>query len=892
MDEMQARPDPDELLARINHENAIKKNPTLKIFLGMAAGVGKTYAMLQEARSARAQGTDIVLGIIETHARPDMAELLEGLEILPRRNIIYKGIVLEELDIEAVIARHPDVIVIDELAHENAPGSRHIKRWQDIEELLEKGISVWTAVNIQHLESYSDVVEDLTLVQIRERVPDTFFDRAEEIRLIDITPEDLVKRLEEGRVYTGDMSRLALENFFTLVNLGALREIALRYTMRSASRKLTTYARADSAGATEFSPHERILVAVGSAPTSAYLIRWTRRTAYALRADWIAVHVDTGTPVNVADKKSLEENMRLARSLGAENIETRGDDLVSTIVNVAKTKAVSLIVVGRSGLSRSGFFLRRPTVSDRIMREAAPIDVALVQDAHTTVKPQPFESLKRAFSMPKRQYVLLAFAFVALILLGKLLSPSLGYRGLALIFLAVILVLSTMTKPAPVALLTLLSALALDYFFIPPFYTFSIGRAEDWILFGVYFLVAFVTSSLVSRVHSRERLLNTREKEAAFLADVSRTIPEAHTEQGAAAISICIIKKYFDTDAFILADKGENRLARSPLYPTSYELSDREFEAACYAYAEQTICGAGTDALPSATYRYIPIFAGDISLGVMGVPIPKKNVWTQADDNLLLSLGRTLTLMVERQRSENSQHEISLKLESERLANILLDSVSHELRTPLTAITGSLSALSNDSIAQRPEARQALVANALDQADALDDVVEDLLSLSRIESGMVHLKREEVDLSDLASAAIKHAGPELKARQVKTEISDGGAPALVDETLVIRLTANLLRNAARYSPEHSAITLVLVPSATALRLLVRDCGPGLPEDELATIFDKFARGRNAKGKGLGLGLAISRGIAEVHGGSISARNIPGGGLEVEAILPYGTEGSS
>lgn len=891
MNETLARPDPDQLLARINHENSIQKNPTLKIFLGMAAGVGKTYAMLQEARTARAQGADIVLGIIETHARPDTVELLGGLEILPRRSVNYKGIILEELDIEAVIARHPEVIVIDELAHENAPGSRHIKRWQDIEELLEKGISVWTAVNIQHLESYSDVVEDLTLVQINERVPDTFFDRAEEIRLIDITPEDLVKRLEEGRVYTGDMSRLALENFFTLMNLGALREIALRYTMRSASRKLTTYARADSAGSTGSSSNERILVAVGSAPTSAYLIRWTRRTAYALRADWIAVHVDTGMPMNAAGKKTLEENMRLARTLGAEIIETRGDDLVSTIVNVAKTKTVSLIVVGRSGLSRSGFFLRRPTISDRIMREAAPIDVALVQDAHTAVKPQPFDSLKHAFSVPKRQYALLAFAFVALILLGKLLSPSLGYRGLALIFLAVILVLSTITKPAPVALLTFLSALALDYFFIPPFYTFSIGRAEDWILFGVYFLVAFVTSSLVSRVRSRERLLNVREKEAAFLADVSRTIPEAHTEQEAVAIAISIIEKYFETNAFIFTDKGEGRLARSPLYPTSYELSDREFEAACYAYVEQTVCGAGTETLPFAAFRYIPIFAGKISLGVMGVPIQKNNVWTQADDNLLLSLGRTLTLMVERQRSETRQHEVSLKLESERLANILLDSVSHELRTPLTAITGSLSALNNDSIAQRQEARQALVANALDQAEALDDVVEDLLSLSRIESGMVRLKREGVDLPDLASAAIKRAGAELKARQVKTEIAEGSVPVMVDETLVIRLAANLLRNAARYSPEHSEITFALNPGATALRLLVRDCGPGLPGDELATIFDKFSRGRNAKGKGLGLGLAICRGIAEAHGGSISARNVPGGGLEVEAILPYSTEGS-
>jgi two-component system sensor histidine kinase KdpD len=889
------RPDPDELLARIRETEGGLSRAGLKIFFGMSAGVGKTYAMLQEARSAAAQGIDIVAGIIETHGRPETEALVAGLELVPRRSIEYRGILLEELDLDALIARRPAIAIVDELAHANAPLSRHVKRWQDVLELLDRGISVWTAVNVQHMESYADVVEELTGARVRERVPDTVFDRADELRLIDIAPEDLIHRLEEGSIYTGDSSRAAIENFFRPKNLGALREIALRFAARTASHRLTDYARAEkgsSSQAPSWAPSwaslgERILVAIGPAPGSAYLARWARRTAYALRADWTAVHVDTGAPLNDEDKARLEANISLARKLGAEVLVVPGADVAEAVIETARAKGASMIVVGRSGLSRIGSGLRRASVTDRIMLDAAPIDIALVQDSGAAPARRRLERLKRAFEAPPRQYALLAASFATLVLLAELLVPALGYRSVALLFLAAVLGLSFVARPGPVAVLALLSALALDYFFIPPLYKFAIASLEDWLLFGVYFLVAFVTGSLVSRVQSKERLLREREGAASFLFGAAQLLSECGSVEAAAEAAARLAEEHFSTEAAVFVDDGEGRLDPAPRGKAAPRVDEREFDVAAYCFFERSICGAQTDTLPSSELRYVPASAGEKASGVIGVVLPAERLWTRAEDNLLQSLGRTLALSFERFRSEARSRKAILRLESERLGGILLDSVSHELRTPLTTITGSLSALRDDALAERAEARRAILANALDAADRLDGIVEDLLSLSRIESGMLMLDRRAVDPGELARSAIARAGPELDAKHLELSAPEEGGPALVDSSLAARLAANLLRNAARYSPPGAPIAFSLEAGPAGLRIDVRDHGPGLPEDELSSLFAKFKRGRLAKGSGLGLGLAICRGIAEAHGGSIRARNAEGGGLDVEAFLPSG-----
>jgi two-component system sensor histidine kinase KdpD len=888
------RPDPDELLARIRETEGTLSRAELKIFFGMSAGVGKTYSMLQEARAAKAQGVDIVLGIIDTHGRRETEALVSGLEVVPLRSVEYRGVLLEELDLDALIARRPAIAVVDELAHANAPGSRHVKRWQDVLELVDRGISVWTAINVQHMESYADVVEDLTGVRVRERVPDTLFDRADEVRLIDVAPEDLIRRLEEGSIYTGESSRAAIQNFFKPRNLGALREIALRFAARTASHRLSAYARAESGSSSQASLGERILVAVGPAPGSAYLARWARRTAYALRADWTAVHVDTGAPMSEDDKGRLEANLSLARKLGAEVLVVPGADVAEAVIETARAKGASMIVVGRSGLSRLGIGLglRRATVTDRIMQEAAPIDIALVQDSSTVPAERPFVRFKRAFDAPMRQYTLLAAAFAVLTIFAKILVPTLGYHSVALLFLAAVLGLSFVARPGPVAVLALLSALALDFFFIPPLYTFTIVAPQDWVLFGVYFLVAFVTGSLVSRVHSRERLLRDREGAASFLFGAAQLLSECSSVEAAAEAAARLAEDQFETEAAVFVDDGQGDLDPTPRGKAAPRIDEREFDVAAYAFVQRATCGAQADTLPSARLRYVPATAGEKAAGVIGLAIPSGRVWTRADDNLLQSLGRTLALSVERFRSETRSRRAILQLESERLGGILLDSVSHELRTPLTTITGSLSALRDDALAERTEARRAILANALEASDRLDGIVEDLLSLSRIESGMLKLVRRSVDLPELARAAVARAGPELASRRLEVEAPEEAGPARVDAALAARLAANLLRNAARYSSPELPISFALEAGPRSLAIRVRDRGPGLPEDELASIFVKFRRGRGAKGSGLGLGLAICRGISEAHGGSISARNAPGGGLEVEAVLPYSSEDSS
>ncbi len=885
----EGRPDPDELLARIRETEGTLSRAELKIFFGMSAGVGKTYAMLQEARAAKAQGLDIVLGMIETHGRRETETLVSGNEVIPLRAVEYRGVLLEELDLDALIARRPEIAVVDELAHANAPGSRHVKRWQDVLELLDRGISVWTAVNVQHMESYADVVEELTGARVRERVPDTVFDRADEVRLIDVAPEDLIRRLEEGSIYTGESSRAAIENFFKPRNLGALREIALRFAARTASHRLSAYARAESGSSSQASLGERILVAVGPAPGSAYLVRWARRTAYALRADWTAVHIDTGAALSDEAKGRLEANLGLARKLGAEVLVVPAVDVAAAVIETARAKGASMIVVGRSGLSRSG--LRRATVSDRIVREAAPIDIAVVQDSKAADKEERLAWLKRAFGAPPRQFVALVAAFAVLAGLGELLVPSIGYRSVALLFLAAVLGLSFVARPGPVAVLAIGSALALNFFFIPPLYTLAITLPEDWVLFAVYFLVAFVTGSLVSRIHSREALLRDRESAASFLFGAAQLLSECGSVEAAAEAAAQLAEEHFDTEAAIFVDDGEGNLDPAPRGRAAPRIDEREFDVAAYSFVERSLCGALTDTLPSARLRYVPASAGEKAAGVIGLVVPDGRVWTRADDNLLQSLGRTLALSVERFRSEARSRKAILSLESERLGGILLDSVSHELRTPLTTITGSLSALRDDALAERGEARREILANALEAADRLDGVVEDLLSLSRIESGMLRLARRPVDLGELARAAIRRSGPELASRKLEIDAPDEQepagpyGPALVDATLAARLVANLLRNAVRYSPPAQPIFLGLRSGQEGLVIRVRDRGPGLPEDELASLFAKFKRGKGAKGSGLGLGLAICKGIAEAHGGSIRARNASGGGLEVEALLP-------
>ena len=879
------RPSPDEILERIKAAEASQERARFKIFFGMCAGVGKTYAMLQEARSAKAAGAKVVLGLVETHGRRETEALLAGLEPIPLRSVDYRGVTLRELDVDAIVDSKPDVVVIDELAHTNAPGSLRVKRWQDVFAILDHGISVWTAVNVQHIESLADVVEDFTAVPIRERVPDTVLDRADEIRLIDIAPGDLIRRLESGQVYTGDVSRVAIDRFFKPRNLGALRELALRFSSGRAERDLSAYARADGGLAPGSMPGGTILVAVGPSPSSAFLVRWARRTAYALKAQWIAIHVDTGGKLDRKDAERLEANLALARKLGGETIFVQSGDVPAKIVETAKARSASMIVIGRSGLSPVGFLPRRPTVSDRIVRDAGPIDVAVVQDSKAPRAGLRISRVHRFLEAPPRQYAFLGALCAAVTLLGFLLSGRFAYWGISLVYLIAMLGASYFVSPGPIVVFALSAALVFNFFFIPPIYTLSIGSPEDALLFAVFLVAALIMGSFVTRLRSSERLLRGREGRASFLLEAAERLAECRSSGEAAVAAATLVAERFATDAALFLADENGALSAEAVGNASSCLDDKERIAASLCFTERAICGAGTDSLPESRLHYLPAATARGAIGVLALRLPPDSAWKRSDDTLLLSLGRTLSLVVERETAERRSHHAALEVESERLSTLLLDLVSHELRTPLTTITGSITALGNDAIAVDPASRKEILGGALEAADRLDRIVEEILSMNKIESGALRLDRSLVDLSEIESAALREMGKALNGRRVDAAAIGGQHPVLVDASLVTHLVANLLRNAAAYSKPEGSIELRFEEEGGCLAIAVRDRGPGIPPGETALMFERFKRGRSAPTGGIGLGLTICKGIAEAHGGSIDARQLQSGDFEVRAIFP-------
>ena len=629
----------------------------------------------------------------------------------------------------------------------------------------------------------------------------------------------------------------------------------------------------------------RIMVALGSAPNSATLVGWASRMAGALGWEWLAVHVDPGHRLSHDDAERLDRNLALARRLGAEVLVLEAPEVASAIVDTARDRQVDLVVVGRSGLSRLGLLPRRPTISDRIVREADPIDVAVVQDAEVPRDRFSPGRIKAFFESPPREYLLLAASFVAVTALNLFLLPLIGHRSVALVYLAAVLGLSFLARPAPVAIFAVLSALVLNFFFMMPRYSLRIATAEDLFLFVTYFLVAFVTGALVTRLRLKERMILERERRNAFLLASTQKLAECRTAAEAAASATAIIREFCAADAFFLLPSSRASLEAIPVPGHAQGLDGESLAAAGKALAGLRVAGRGTGLSPEAPFRCVPAEIGEACLGVIAIGPAEGRPWRAADDGLILSLGRTFAFIVERERAEELREKAALALESERLSKVLLDSVSHELRTPLTTITGSISALRDERLAESPAARTTLVDGALEAADRLNRIVEDILSMSRIESGSLRTYRTIVDLPDLANEALALAGEGRHGGRIRLSLPADARPATLDFGLASRLAANLLRNAARYSPPGTEIDFRLEEEGPDLLVRVRDRGPGVGTEELHSIFERFSRGRGAAGGGLGLGLAICKGIAAAHGGSIEAHNAEGGGFEVIATFP-------
>jgi two-component system sensor histidine kinase KdpD len=861
------RPSPDALLEEIRKASRGR----LKIFLGMCPGVGKTYAMLLSAQQRQEEGVRVVIGYLETHGRVETTAVAAGMPRVPRRKVKYRDVELEEMDLDAILQSKPALVLVDELAHSNVAGGRHPKRWQDVVEILDAGIDVFTTLNVQHIESYRDVVTQITGAPASEAVPDSMIDLAEEIELIDISPQELRKRLADGKVYLNERAAAAALSFFRDGNLRALREIALRIATEKADSELRDFLSAKSISG-PWKAGERFLVAVGTSPFSGHLIRWTRRVCALTHGTWMAVFIDNGAVLGAEERQRLDKNLALARSLGAEVLATVGTDIAGTLLRVARENNATQIVVGKPLGHPWIDFLRGGSLVDKLIRGSGDIDIFVVRAEKAAHAPH--------FSLGRPDWPKLAresgwglLGVLAMTIVGLFLNPYLGYASVGLIYLLGVLAASMFLSRWPILLTAACTALAWDFLFIPPHFTLFIGGAHDVILFVTYFVVALVAGSFTGQLRAREAADHRREAQATALYRFSRAVVESETVREGIERGLSQIDMLFDCASSVLA--GEEGSLKSLAGET---LTASETAVAAWALERGQAAGRFTDTLPQAAGLYLPLRAGGDPVGVLGLRLAR--ALTLPERELIETFAAQLGLLIERERHQRNAEQARLREKSESLERTLLDSVSHEFRTPLAVITGAA-----DELERSGELSRSLVGEIRIAARRLHRVVGNLLDITRIETGSIRAKSEWCDLEDVIGDAVARVGEEISGRRVSVDVADAVAAVQTDAGLLEEVLSNLLRNAAQHSPVESLIQVLASAEPGGVGIRVIDEGPGVAGDAVR-IFEKFHRGEGARVPGLGLGLSIVRGLVDCLGGTVQARPRADGqsGAEFQIVL--------
>jgi len=846
----------------------------------MAPGVGKTYAMLVAAHRALEAGVDVLVALVETHGRAETELLLVGLPLLPRKAVPYNGAELKELDLEALLARRPRLAVVDELAHSNPPGLRHAKRWQDVEELLASGIDVFTTVNVQHLESRTDTVLQITGITVRETVPDSFLEAADDIQLVDLTPGQLRERLAEGRVYIGDRAAVAADNFFKESNLTALRELALRLTAERVDKQLRTIREERNISAI-WRSGERLLVAVSPSPFSTRLIRWTRRMAYALDAPWIAVNIESTRPLRPEERRLLDENLDLARELNAEVIIAPGEDVATTLVRVAQQHNVSQIVIGKSRGNPLLELLRGGSLIDRLIRRSGQIDIYVVPAEPRTARRRWRDWSLSLTSRPK-EYATAFLTVVAVTALGLATQSWTGYWSVSLFYLSAIVLLGLFLGQGPILAAAALSALTWDFLFIPPIFTFRFDRLEDGLMFGFFFVMALVTGRLTGRLRAQAGAERSREQRATALYQLIRAIAAARSRDEVVRGAGAQIQELFGSKVAVFTEGPADRLLLHP--SATYATSERETSVAEWVFRNHKVAGKFTDTLPSSEGFYLPLIAGEVAVGVLGVKPPGEETLSASQRYLLEAFATQIALALDRERLRETEEAGRLARESDKLHRTLLDSVSHELKTPLAVIAG---AAENLDLADGPP-RGPLITEIRVAAARLQRLVNNLLDMTRLESGALRVRLDWTDLSDLVNAALNTARETCRDRAINVRLPAELPLVKLDFGLMEQALVNLIHNACHHTPPTAEITISagVAESAGEVWISVSDTGPGLPAELSSRIFDKFIRGQPDRAGGLGLGLSIVRGFVEAHGGRVDGRNDPAGGARFTIFLPF------
>jgi two-component system, OmpR family, sensor histidine kinase KdpD len=885
------RPNPDVLLRQVQTEERKAARGKLTIYFGAAPGVGKTFAMLEEASYKRdVERADVVAGVVETHGRFETTTLLAGFELLPSKEIEYRGRALEEFDLDGALERHPQLLLVDELAHTNADGSRHPKRWQDVEELLDAGIDVFTTLNVQHVESLNDVVAQITGVRVRETVPDSILDDAQEIKLIDLPPEKLLERLREGKVYVPAQAQRALENFFRKGNLIALRELALRRTAERVDAEMDEYRRAHGIEQT-WGASDHLLVCISPSPYSADLLRTGRRMAAGLRARWFAVMVETPQTLRLpaADRARVSTNLRLAEQLGAETVTLTGEHAAGEILGFAREHDVTKIVVGKPRARRWRDRLTTPFVDELILGSGSEIDV-FVTAGESEARGPSAPRARREQAEHAGGYAAAAGAIALATALSALVFGRSDLPDVVMIFLLGVVMVSIRFGRRAAVLAAALAVLAFDFFFTPPYYTFTVADLRYVVTFGVMLVVALIVTGLTQRVRDQAQISHRTERRTAMLYAMSRELARTQGQNALIHVATSHIETALECKVMLFQRGADGALALSYATPGLPAPSTRELGLASWVWSNRREAGHGTSTVPAENGFFLPLVASSSAadpIGVLGLIAENPERFSDPEQQRLAdAFAAQMAMALERATLATETEHARVAVETERLRSTLLSSVSHDLRTPLAVMKGAATTLADDGGRLARAKRRELLDTLIEETNRLERLIQNVLDMTRLESGSVVIKKEWQAVEEVVGAALNRVEILLGNRPVTTRVP-GDLLAPFDAVLIEQLLVNLLENAAKHTPPGTAIEVAAHQLEGEVEVEVADHGPGLPPGEEQRVFDKFHRtGPNAnRGPGVGLGLAICRAIVLAHGGRIQAGARPGGGASFRFTIP-------
>jgi len=874
------RPDPDDLLASLINDEEKGKRGKLKIFFGMCAGVGKTYTMLQTAQAEKSKGNEIIIGYIETHNRKETADLVEGFELVPRKTYTYKSTAVEEMDLDAILIRRPQIVLVDELAHTNVPGSRHAKRYQDVQELLDNGINVYTTLNVQHLESRSETVTQITGITVRETLPDEIFENADEVELIDLTPDELLQRLAEGKVYTPERSRNAVENFFRRGNITALREMALRIVADRVDKQLHDYMQ-----------HKRIrgpwksglhlLVAIDYRQQSTRLLRWAKNLSYSMGAQIQALYVEASHKLTDKEREQLDKNIKLAKQLGIQIRITTNDDIVQAIVEFAQKENVTHILVAKPRVRNLYSMFRLGNFVNRLIRYSGNIDVYILGSDS-----QAKDSYRKKVTLPSftsgiRQYFVVSSLVILSSFLCYLVKDLMGYQAVSFALLFLVSVLAIFFGTGPILLAAVLSALIWDMFFIPPQFTLHIENPLDVLMLVMFFIIALLNGILTSRVRRQEYKIRVREERTNALYQLTRDLSVISGMEEVTKVASSYIQKYFKLDGYILIKNDSGLLESQPTAGVENIFTETDMSIANWVFKNSIKAGKNTDTLPSSDYTFFPMMGNNSTIGV--IAFKQSGVFTHGEELFWEACLAQITGKFEREMLREAAKRTYIISESEKLYKILFNSLSHELRIPVATILGA----SDTLLAQEypEETRRKLYYEINTASIRLNRLIENLLNMSRLESGLITPRLDWCDVHDLANRVADSLQNELKAFKLSIIIPSNMPMVSIDFGLMEQVLHNLVLNATQHSPAGSRIRVKFFYDNGFLTIQVMDRGEGFSAADIHSVFNKFYRGKQAKAGGTGLGLSIVKGFIEAHKGTVMVENRQNGGALFTIKLP-------